>query len=208
MAHNLLETPRTEVGDMTRFTTNDLSFSREDSFQAPAGRDNLFKQMSATRTPRNPLAAIRPNARNEFTPMLKSATANRTRQVNGLLDGKLTTPAAMKPGFQVSNTPLPEASTFDIQSSSFADSIDGRTPVPDPSSSAMSTPMALPRRAEGEMDAGNGNVLTLREQEAVSSSYHEHCSSSTNFVRVAALRTNRQGELWPETQDSFSRRES
>jgi hypothetical protein len=172
MAHNLLETPRTEVGDMTRFTANDLSFSREDSFQAPAGRDNLFKQMSATRTPRNPLANIRnPNAKNEFTPMLKSATTNRTRQVNGLLNGKPTTPAAMKPGFQMSNTPLPEASTFDMQSSSFADSIDGRTPVPDTSSSAMSTPMALPRRAEGEMDAGNGNVLTLREQEAVS----QHC---------------------------------
>lgn len=156
---------------MTRFTANDLSFSREESFQAPAGRDNLFKQMSATRTPRNPLAAIRPNAKNEFTPMLRSATANRTRQVKGLLDGKITTPAAMKPGFQMSNTPLPEATSLDIHSSSFADSVDGRTPVPDPSSSVMSTPMAMPRRAEGEMDAGNGNVLTLREQEAVGTSH-------------------------------------
>ena len=84
------------------------------------------------------------------------------------MDAKLTTPAALKPGFNMSNTPLPEASSYDLQSSSFADSVDGRTPVPDPSSSAMSTPMALPRRAEGEMDTGNGNVLTLREQEAVS----------------------------------------
>jgi hypothetical protein len=73
----------------------------------------------------------------------------------------------MKPGFEVSNTPLPEASTFDIHSSSFADSVDGRTQLPDPNSSTMSTPTALPRRAEGEMDNGNGNVLTLREQEAV-----------------------------------------
>lgn len=154
---------------MTRFTANDVSFSREESFHVPADRDSLFKKMSAARTPRNPLAALRNlNAKNEFTPMLKSATANRTRQVNGLLDGKITTPAAMKPGFQLSNTPLPEASTFDIQSSSFGDSIDGRTPVPDMTSSDISTPMALPRRAEGELDQGNGNVLTLREQEAVS----------------------------------------
>jgi hypothetical protein len=36
------------------------------------------------------------------------------------------------------------------------------------SSSDMSTPMVLPRKGEGEMDNGNGNVLTLREQEAVS----------------------------------------
>lgn len=155
---------------MTRFTTGDISFSREESFQAPADRDNLFsRKNSGLRTPRNPLAAIRnPNAKNEFTPMLKSATANRTRQVAGLLNGNMTTPAALKPGFQMSTTPLPEASMFDVQSSSFASSVDGRTPIPDISSSAMSTPMALSRRAEGELDTGNGNVLTLREQEAVS----------------------------------------
>jgi hypothetical protein len=166
-------TPQTEVGDTTRYQA-ELSFSREESFQAPAGRDNLFKQMGGARTPRKPLATLRnANARTEFTPMLKSATANRTRQVNNLLPGKLTTPAALKPGFNMSNTPLPEASMFDVQSSSFAESVDGRTPVPDISSSAMSTPMALPRRAEGEMDNGNGNVLTLREQEAVSTSGRE-----------------------------------
>jgi len=167
MAH-LLDTPRTEVGDLTRFTTNDPSFSMEETFHAPADRDNLFKQMSGARTPRNNLASRRnQNAKNEFTPMLKSATANRTRQVNGLLDGKLTTPAAMKPGFQVGNTPLPEATMYDVESSSFADSAGDRTEMPNLSASDMSTPMALPRRAEGEMDGGNGNVLTLREQEAV-----------------------------------------
>jgi hypothetical protein len=166
MAH-LLETPRTEVGDLTRFTSNEPSFSMEETFHAPADRDNLFKQMGGARTPRNNVASRRISAKNEFTPMLKSATANRIKQVNGLLNGKITTPAAMKPGFQMGNTPLPEASTFDVQSSSFAESVDGRTPVPDLSSSAMSTPMAYPRRAEGEMDTGNGNVLTLREQEAV-----------------------------------------
>lgn len=175
MAH-LLDTPRTEVGDMTRFTTNEPSFSIEETFHAPTDRDNLFKQMSGARTPRAQLTTRRNlSAKNEFTPMLKSATANRTRQVNGLFDGKITTPIAMKPGFQVSNTPLPEASMFDVQSSSFAESVDDRTQLPDPNSSAMSTPMAIPRRAEGEMDGGNGNVLTLREQEDVSEGRHPRC---------------------------------
>lgn len=161
-------TPQTEIADTTRM--DGVSFSMEESFQAPAGRDELFKRMSGARTPRNPLATLRnTNARTEFTPMLKSATANRTRQANGLLNGKITTPAALKPGFNMSNTPLPEASTIDVQSSSFAESVDGRTPIPaDVSSSVMSTPIAFPRRAEGELDNGNGNVLTLREQEAVS----------------------------------------
>jgi hypothetical protein len=165
----LLNTPGTDAGDATRYNNQtEVDFSLEQTFHAPADRDSLFKKAGGARTPRNPLAALRnANARVEFTPMLKSATANRTRQVNGLLDGKMTTPAALKPGFRLGNSPLPEASTFDVQSSSFAESIYGRTPVPDPSSSAMSTPMALPRRAEGEMDSGNGNVLTLREQEAV-----------------------------------------
>ena len=169
MANFLPETPRTDVGDATRFSQYDLSHSREESFQAPAGRDELFKKMGGARTPRNPLATMRnPNAKNEFTPMLKSATANRTRQVSGLLPGKMTTPAALKNGFRMSDSPLPEASALDVQSSSFDHSIDGRTQLPDPNSSTMSTPMALPRRGEGELDMGNGNgnVLTLREQEA------------------------------------------
>lgn len=207
MAH-LPDTPRTEVGDMTRFTVNEPSFSMEETFHAPTDRDNLFKQMGGARTPRQPLAARRQQtAKNEFTPMLKSATANRTRQVNGLLDGKITTPAAMKPGFQVSNTPLPEASMYDIQSSSFADSVDGRTQLPDPSSSAMSTPTALPRRAEGEMDNGNGNVLTLREQEAVRIPRLARPQLFTGPNTTAASGADRQGKFRTKTQDPFPRRE-
>jgi hypothetical protein len=162
-------------GDTTM--ADELDFSAEPSFHAPEGRDKLFQQMrgarpQATATPRNPLATLRnANARNEFTPLMKSATTNRTRQVNGLLKGVgPTTPAAMKPGFQLGATPLPEASTMDgVNSSSLSESaVDGRTPVPDmASSSAMSTPMALPKRGEGALEP-NGNALTLREQEAVS----------------------------------------
>lgn len=177
MAANYIDSPRTELETrMDDTQAHLLDFSAEQSFLPPEGRDNLFKQMRGARpqvasTPRNPLATLRNvNAKNEFTPMLKSATANRTRQVNGLLRGGIATPAAMKPGFELGGTPLPEASTWDaLNSSSVSDSaVDGRTPVPEmASSSAMSTPMALPQRGEGALD-GNGNVLTLREQEAVS----------------------------------------
>lgn len=167
MAH-YLSSPTTDHGDAT-LAQPDLSVLN--SFQAPPGRDALFKQMNGARTPaRNPLAARRnPGGRPEFTPLMKSATTNRTRQVNGLLKGGIATPAAMKPGFDLGDTTLPEPSTYDVQSSSFSESgMGGRTPIPQVSSSAMSTPMALPRRGEGELDNGNGNILTLREQEAVS----------------------------------------
>lgn len=174
MAH-YLASPGTEADTtMNQTMRHDLDFSMEQTFHAPEGRDALFKTLGGARqpqqasTPRNPLATVRNlNARSEFTPMLKSATANRTRQVNGLLNGKLTTPAGLKRGYQVSTTPLPEASSFDASSSS----INERTPMPEMhSSSDMSTPMVMPRKGEGEMDNGNGNVLTLREQEAVSAS--------------------------------------
>jgi len=172
-----------DAGETTRLshtaTQAQLDFSEEASFRAPQGGDLLFdkfKQLNGARqpnfsTPRAALARKRnPNAKNEFTPMLKSATANRTRQVSGLLNGKIETPAALRPGFEISGTPLPEASTTDaMNSSSISESgIDGRTPGPDMlSSSDLSTPMALPKRGQEALD-GNGNVLTLREQEAVS----------------------------------------
>jgi hypothetical protein len=162
MAYNYLSSPGTDRHDTTHFQQPDMSM--EGSFHAPADRDNLFSKQQ--RTPRNPLASRRnPAVKVEFTPLMKSAMANRTRQANGL-----TTPIGLKAGFKVGATPLPEASTMDVQSSSFSETSMARTPMPQAAdSSAMSTPMALPRRAEGEMDNGNGNVLTLREQEAVSS---------------------------------------
>lgn len=167
---------------MTRLNDNtmaaDLDFSIEPSFHAPDNdRDALFKQMGGAKprslsTPRAALGNLRnPNARNEFTPLMKSAMANRTRQVNGLLKGGLTTPAALRPGFELGGSPLPEASTLDAANSSSLSysGVDGRTPLPpDASASDMSTPMALPKRGQEGLE-GNGNVLTLREQEAVSS---------------------------------------
>lgn len=170
MAH-FLDTPRTERGDATRLSPTGVDFTELESFQAPAGRDNLFGQTNGTRTPaRNPLAALRnPGAKVEFTPLMKSATANRTRQVNGLLKGGIATPAALKKGFELGGTPLPEPSTMNVMSSSFVSEsgMGSQTPVPQQAdSSDISTPMGMHRRPEGEFDDGKG--LTLREQEAVS----------------------------------------
>lgn len=175
MAHNYLSSPsRTEI-DLSR--TRDFELSpAEKSFYPPEGRDGLFstKFNNAAQTPRNRnnIAQLKnANAQNEFTPLMKSAVANRTRQVNGFANGKLATPAGLKADYHNEMTPgLPEASTFDAQSS-FSEV----TQVPHQSSSIMSTPVALPRRGEGEIDGQNGNVLTLREQEAVSS-LHLDCA--------------------------------
>jgi hypothetical protein len=182
MAHHILESPSTELGNQTRMmtTADELEFSIEPSFVPPAGRDNLFGNSRpaarSVRTPsaRNTLAALRQNPpKSEFTPLLKSATANRARQVNGggvgplNLNGKPKTPAALKPGYNFENSPaLPEASFDAANSSSLTESRFDETSVPPAvSSSVVSTPMAMPRRdGEGAMD---GNVLTLREQEEV-----------------------------------------
>ena len=171
MAH-FVDTPRTDAVDRTRFTIPDLS--ELPSFQAPAGKDDLMKAVRnqgnrqhvfATPSARAPLASRHrqmPN-KNEFTPLLKSATKNRMmlgreEKENGVM----ATPAALKPGFQLSSPNVPEASSIDNSSM-----ISDRTPVADVNSSSFenSTPMALPK---GQLD--NGNVLTLREQEAVGAS--------------------------------------
>lgn len=82
------------------------------------------------------------------------------------LNGALSTPALLKPGYKFDSPALPEASMMmDEQTNSSSVGQDVSLP-PAVSSSAISTPMALPKRGqEGILD--NGNVLTLREQEAV-----------------------------------------
>ena len=127
MAHNYIASPRTDAGDQSRFDSNaDLvDFSIEASFFPPEGRDDLFKKMRGERnqtmaTPRQPLAARRnPNAKTEFTPLLKSAAANRTKKMNGLLpNGKLTTPLGLRNDFKLGATPLPEGTILDTMNSS------------------------------------------------------------------------------------------
>lgn len=176
------DSPATERDDQSRIdkTNFDVDFSIMPSFASPAKPDhNLMNQIKgmgsgsrsriiSTPRARQPLGERKnPPGKAEFTPLLKSATANRLKQVNGdAKESGIKTPAALRPGFKLDVTPLPEHSTID--SSSVVE--DEGTPVPAIASSSLdlSTPLALPRRDGGGL--GDGNVLTLREQEAVSSS--------------------------------------
>ena len=179
-----IETPRTDAGNAT-FMTNghDLdNFSVENSFVAPSrGNDDLLLQMRKGRglnlkTPRarNPLAdRLNPpnNPRpGEFTPLLKSVTKNNFSR-NNKARGVPETPAFLKDGFKGADTPaLPgiESSKFyGEETGSLVTDGDG-TPVPQvASSSAQSTPVALPNRDSGGVLTAEGNAMTLREQENV-----------------------------------------
>jgi hypothetical protein len=203
MAYNYVETPRTEAADRTNLSAANLSFSEMAPFQSPSkdsANDLVHNLRSRTvgsnvlKTPRarSALSHLRNGgAKNEFTPLLKSAAANRFKAsirkpsdydeekentqddlINSMMaagPGEAPrTPAYLRPGYAEAQTPgLPMGSSMlrdeDTRSSS-------GTPAPQVggSSSLMSTPMPVlpPRGEEGRGD--QGNVLTLREQEAVS----------------------------------------
>ena len=107
----------------------------------------------------------------EFTPLLKSATRNRT-QVNGKenfkLNGKPATPAGFRESFRSELADLPENSSVLYQDDTASDGGRQATPqMPQSSSSIAATPVpALNGKGGGHM--GEGQYGNLREQEAVS----------------------------------------
>lgn len=165
---------------MTRLTQmGDLDFSIEPSFQSPSkDRNDLLKQMrgargTGLRTPRSRavLGDVRnPPAQNEFTPLLKSATRNRKIRRDGELKdgGTVGTPATLKAGYKSESPALPEASAlYGEHSLSSVMDPDGTSIPLEASSSALSTPRpTFSQRGDGVLEGGN--MITLREQEAVS----------------------------------------
>lgn len=192
MAYNYPDTPRDgDSGDLTRFTAAGLSFSMEQPFPSPSKdpANDLVRQMKSRgssqniKTPRGRNNKHAPAARNEFTPLLKSAMRNRHRSYNqenkendeDLVHSMLSarapaTPAYLKPGYKEGDTmALPTNSSFVDEELTGSSQGEG-TPMPAAiaSSSIMSTPIPiLPQRGHGGI-TDQGNVLTLREQEAVS----------------------------------------
>lgn len=182
MAAHFLSSPQTERNDYSRYekTGLDVSFSQIPSFMSPVKpEDEIIAHMRvnngaesartlATPRTRNALGERRnPPGKAEFTPLLKSATQNRLKKFTENGDAKeneLRTPAALKPGFKLDGTPLPEPSEF--SSSSVVDEEGTPIAVGASSSVDLSTPLALPKRGEGEV-IESGNVLTLKEQELV-----------------------------------------
>lgn len=184
MAGYYPSSPATAYADNTLPSqAHTLGFSPEKTFVSPSkGQPDLLAQIRGGHVPalttpsaRHQLAnnARRPNARAEFTPLLKSAARNRMQRAldepGYYPNGKLKTPRGLRGGKGASSPALPEPSLMyaeDVESSAYGEG-EGTPMPPAISSSAVSTPMALPR-GDGGFGAEGGNVLTLREQEAVS----------------------------------------
>ncbi|KAI9707534.1 MAG: hypothetical protein M1836_000495 [Candelina mexicana] len=179
-----IETPRTEVGNVT-YMSRLADLSVAESFHSPSnGQNDLLKQIQGNkrgsnfRTPssRAPFADRRnvttTRAQGEFTPLMKSTTkANMRRQGSERRTGMPQTPGVLKPGYRGEESPaLPENSRISEENTgnSFGTEDSQGTPVPQiPSSSVASTPLAvLPRRDyRGSVLTEGANVLTLKEQE-------------------------------------------
>ena len=215
-----VETPRTDAGNATFMTNghNLEDFSVENSFVAPSKTDNLLQQMRNGRglnlnTPRtrNPLADRRnlPNAPKpgEFTPLLKSvAKKNLTR--SHTVRGVPQTPAFLKDSYRGGDTPaLPGTDSSRIygdETGSLAGGDDGGTPVPQvASSSAQSTPLALPQRDAGGVLTAEGNALTLREQENVRFLGYAMVWAP-KLIAFTDHQQDREGEFRAEAQNTFS----
>ena len=176
-----IETPRTDFAASVTQLPDRLADITQSSIPSPSKEKNdLVRQirgMRATeqRTPRSrPPFADRRNlqqpAKPEFTPLLKSATRNRT-QLNGQENrkpfGKPVTPAGFRRSFHSELPELPENSSVLYPDDTASDGGRQGTPqLPQSSSSVIETPVpALNKYRNGTM--GEAQYGSLREQEAV-----------------------------------------
>ncbi|KAI5305497.1 Vacuolar protein sorting-associated protein 4 [Ascosphaera pollenicola] len=190
MAVPYIDTPRTEVDANATYLDrgfrsamrNDLSVldSLEESFQSPSKDgdilkivDNNRKRENSLKTPKGASKSRIPlnkrhlpafgGGKGEFTPLMNSASkSNHTRNQS---DSLLQTPAPSfrsRPRF--STTPGPEGITNFGDDSSDNTNVQA-TPLPQAAgSSVQSSPLPQPLGENGNI-VGDGQVLTLREQE-------------------------------------------
>jgi hypothetical protein len=191
-AGTYINTPQTLAGNET-YLTNGLGrldeVSPEKSFAPPSRSRDLIGQIQharrgngvSLRTPRvggrDPLRALPngPTAKSEFTPLMKSVTKNNLRRSSAKKFGVPDTPAYLKEGDSINGaTPgLPKAgdnsNIYTEQTSSSAGDALDYTPMPqNVSSSVQSTPLAQLPAQDGGAVVGDGNIMTLREQENAS----------------------------------------
>lgn len=178
MAFPVLDTPRTDFGASTT-QAGDLADLSQDSIPSPSKDNNdLLKQIRGLRAPQTRTARLRTplgDRRNvpskaEFTPLLKSATRNRSALNAYGKENKPKTPAGFKDSLRSDGADLPINSSIILEEETGSSAGDQGTPVaPVSSSSALTTPMpAFSRR--GQNGGDGGNLATLREQEEVSRS--------------------------------------
>jgi hypothetical protein len=184
-----IDTPQTAAENS--YLTNGLGgldeLSPEKSFASPSKGRNLLQGIRngrgvSLKTPRaggrDPLRLL-PNgaaSKGEFTPLMMSVTKkNHMRRASGKKVGAQT-PSFMKDN-SIINGPTPalprmgdNSHIYDERTSSSAGDAANETPMPQAvsSSSAQSTPLAqLPGRDGRGGVVGDGNMMTLREQENV-----------------------------------------
>lgn len=201
-----METPRTDVGNATYVIDTELSMTEalpspvkdnHDLIKQIRGRSGLDLKTPRARAP----FADRRNVptKNEFTPLLKSAARNRLiqRDAEAKENGIPQTPAFFKPGYKSETPALPvdSSAVYREDTGSSAGEDGEATPVPPAvSSSNVSTPMPIVSR-KGEGVLSDGNLFTLREQEAVRHLY----DLSTDWADCySASGPNRQRKLWSE----------
>ncbi|MCJ1390835.1 hypothetical protein MMC18_003696 [Xylographa bjoerkii] len=181
-----IDTPRTDAGNATYLDNghNIEALSAENSFLSPVKKQgDLLAQLrshrgSTLKTPRMraPFADRRnlpaAQAQAEFTPLLKSVTKRNASRL-GKENVVPQTPAFLKPGYQVKDSPAlqaPESSVlYGDETRSDVGAAEEATPLPQTaSSSAQSTPMpVLPKRDGNGVLQDHGNMMTLREQENI-----------------------------------------
>ncbi|KAF7505510.1 hypothetical protein GJ744_000672 [Endocarpon pusillum] len=195
-----IETPQTAADNS--YLTNGLDglddLSPEKSFASPSKGRDLIQGIRngrglSLKTPRagarDPLRLL-PNGagkKSEFTPLMMSVTKkNHMRRASGRKTGAQT-PSFMMDN-SINNGPTPglprmgdESCIYEERTSSSAGDAANETPLPQAvaSSSAQSTPLAqLPGRNGGGGVVGDGNMMTLREQENVSQGAQETSSTA------------------------------
>ncbi|QGI80714.1 unnamed protein product [Fusarium fujikuroi] len=176
-----LDTPRTNIGDATYLGQPDFAdITQEASFQSPPKEGNLLQQLRNgrsnginLRTPRQrgPLADRRnlpPSVGGaEFTPLLKSATRNSVRRYGKENGTAVPNTPALDKIDEGDLTPVPRGDTSIYLGSRNQSYMENTIPEVD-TSSAASTPLAVPRRRGGDKGPlQDGNQLSLREQENV-----------------------------------------
>lgn len=182
-----IETPQTDAGHAAYMSNahNLENFSiAESSFSSPSKhKDDLMSEIrkgrgASLKTPRSrvPFTDRRnlpTTSRGDFTPLLKSVVKNNVLR-KSKLGGGSQTPAFLKDGYVDSNSvALPTVETpalYEEDTRSSAEGPGNGSPVPQfGSSSIASTPLPeLPKRDAGGVLTGQGNIMTLREQENVS----------------------------------------
>jgi hypothetical protein len=170
-----------------------------ESFQSPGvdprigrggvGAGNLRRP--ATK-PVTPLLSKRTNARNEFTPLLKSVHRSNIKGAVGGDGGGVPIPDFLRPGAKLGSSPILPQGSDDGDTTSFQG--DATTQLPDDVS--QGTPIG--KLSGGNAQLGGDGLMTLREQEKVIDDIKKENFSLKLKVFFLNERLEKLGPEWNE----------